>query len=294
MQQILVLLNPAAGTKRAGPLLASMLDVFCKAGFEPVVRTTQKSGDGVSIAAEYAEKVARIVCIGGDGTFNEVVSGVLQSGHPTPIGYIPAGSTNDFAASLGLPHDLMQAVQIAAGETLQAFDVGRFGDRYFTYVASFGAFTQVSYETDQNVKNVLGHLAYVLGAAASLPAIHPLHAVLTTDTGETLEGDYLFGAVGNSTSMGGVLTLDKQLVNMRDGEFELLLVKNPTNAIDLGECIRALLAQDYSSTMLELRQVRSLSVAVDTDWTLDGEFAAGSETVDITVLPKAVQILTKP
>ena len=294
MQQILVLLNPAAGTKRAGPLLASMLDVFCKAGFEPVVRTTQKSGDGVSIAAEYAEKVARIVCIGGDGTFNEVVSGVLQSGHPTPIGYIPAGSTNDFAASLGLPHDLMQAVQIAAGETLQAFDVGRFGDRYFTYVASFGAFTQVSYETDQNVKNVLGHLAYVLGAAASLPAIHPLHAVLTTDTGETLEGDYLFGAVSNSTSMGGVLTLDKQLVNMRDGEFELLLVKNPTNAIDLGECIRALLAQDYSSTMLELRQVRSLSVAVDTDWTLDGEFAAGSETVDITVLPKAVQILTKP
>lgn len=294
MQQILVLLNPAAGTKRAAPHLAEMLDLFCKADFEPIVRTTQKHGDGVNLAAEYAGSVARIICIGGDGTFNEVVSGVLQSGQNTPIGYIPAGSTNDFAASLGLPHDLMQAAQIAVSGTPRAFDVGRFGDRYFTYVASFGAFTQVSYETDQTVKNALGHLAYVLSAAASIPSIHSLHARLTTDTGEVLEGEYLFGAIGNSTSMGGVLTLDQKLVDMQDGLFELLLVKNPANAMDLGECIRALLAQDYTSPMLALRQVRSLTAEIASDWTLDGEFAPGSEQVHIEVLPKAVQLFTQP
>lgn len=295
MEQILVLLNPTAGTRRAAPQLCAILDLFCKAGFAPIVRTTQERGDGVAIAAQYAGKVERIVCIGGDGTFNEVVSGVLQSGNPTPIGYIPAGSTNDFAASLGLPHDLLQAAQTAIDGTPRAFDVGRFGERYFTYVASFGAFTQVSYATDQNVKNVLGHLAYVLGGVASLPAIHALSAAVSTDAGERIEGEWLFGAVGNSTSLGGVLTLDKQLVDMQDGLFELLLVKNPANAAELGECVRALLAQDYSSPMLVLRQLSRLSVEADPamDWTLDGEFAKGSETVEIEVMSKAVQIITQ-
>ena len=296
MEQILVLLNPLAGTKRAAPVLASILDIFCKAGFAPIVRTTQGPGDGTKIAREYGGKVSFMVCIGGDGSLNETVSGVLQSGCRTPIGYIPAGSTNDFAASLGLSKDLLQAARDIVWGKPEPFDVGRFGSRYFTYVASFGAFTEASYNTSQEVKNTLGHMAYLLSAAASLPSIKSTHANLCIGEGEKLEGDYLFGAVGNSTSMGGVLMLEKTLVNFHDGKFELLLVKNPKDALEFGECIRALLAQDYRSSMIEFRQVSSLTVSIDSavDWTLDGEFAEGSRKTEIEVLPSAVDFLINP
>ena len=296
MEQILVLLNPLAGTKRAVPVLASILDVFCKAGFEPIVRTTQGPGDGTRLAREYAGRVSFLVCIGGDGSLNEAVSGVLQSGVRTPIGYIPAGSTNDFAASLGLSKDLLQAAKDIAWGKPTPFDVGRFGNRYFTYVASFGAFTEASYSTPQEVKNTLGHLAYLLQAAASLPNLRSTHAQLRTDEGEKLEGDYLFGAVGNSTSMGGVLTLEKSQVDFHDGLFELLLVKNPKDAASVGECIRALIAQDYHSSMIEFRHVRSVSFSLDTptDWTLDGEYAEGGRKAEIEVLPQAVDLIVNP
>ena len=293
MKQMLVVLNPTAGTKRAGPVLASMLDIFCKAGFAPLVRTTQKQGDGTAIVREYAGQVERVVCIGGDGTFNETVSGLLKSGVRTPLAYIPAGSTNDLATSQGLSKNLLQAAQDAVLGTIRPIDAGRFGDRYFTYVASFGAFTKTSYTTPQDVKNVLGHLAYVLEGAASIPSIHSLHAAIDLEGGEQLEGDYLFGAVGNSTSVGGVLSLDKKLVDLQDGLFELLLVKNPRDAAELGECIRALLAQDYRSRMIELRQVRALTVRLEgeSDWTLDGEFAQGGAEVRIEALPQAIRMI---
>ena len=296
MEQILVLLNPLAGTKRAVPALASILDIFCKAGFEPIVRTTQGPGDGTKLAREYAGRVGFIVCIGGDGSLNEVVSGVLHSGSHTPIGYIPAGSTNDFATSLGLSKDLLQAAKdIIWGKPIP-FDVGRFGSRYFTYVASFGAFTEASYSTPQEIKNTLGHLAYVLQAAASLPTLKSVHAHINTDEGERLEGDYLFGAIGNSTSMGGVLTLEKSQVDFHDGKFELLLVKNPKDAGGLGECIRALIAQGYHSSMIEFRHIRSASISLDpaTDWTLDGEFCEGSRKIELEVLPQAIEMIVNP
>lgn len=293
MKQLLVILNPCAGTKRAGRMLASILDIFCAAGFEPILRTTQGRGDATRLTAEYAGTADRIVCIGGDGTFNEVVTGALQSGLTPLLGYIPAGSTNDFAVSLGLSRNLLQAARDIVTGTPEEFDVGRFGDRYFTYVASFGAFTRTSYATSQRAKNAIGHLAYLLSAAASIPSIRSLHVAMTTDAEERIEGDYLFGAVGNSTSMGGVLRLDQQLVDMQDGLFELLLVKKPANAVDLGECVRALLAKDYRSRMLEVRHLRSLSVETygGLDWTLDGEHARGGEKVCLEVLPRAMRLL---
>lgn len=292
MKRILVILNPCAGTRRGGRALADVLDIFCKNGFLPIVQTTQRPGYGRKLAEAFAGKVDRIVCIGGDGTFNEVVSGVLDSGTDTPIGYIPAGSTNDFAVSLGLSPQLRQAAQDIVRGTPTAFDVGRFGDRYFTYVASFGAFTKASYATGQRAKNTIGHLAYLLSGVASIPSIRSLHAAVVTDSGERLEDDYLFGAVGNSTSLGGVLRLNPKLVDMQDGVLELILIRKPEDAAQLANCVRALLAQDYRSELLVMRKVRSavFTLPEDADWTLDGEYAQGQGHAEISIVPGAVRI----
>lgn len=293
MKQLLLIMNPAAGTKKANPHLPEILSVFGRAGYACLCFMTQKRGDGTELAAQYAAQCDLVVCIGGDGTFNEVISGVVRAGAGTPIGYIPAGSTNDFAASLGLSRNVIQAAQdVVAGRPVP-YDVGRFRDRYFTYVASFGAFTRTSYATSQSVKNALGHLAYVLEGIMELTSLRRYHVAMTLNTGAHEEGDYIFGAISNSTSVGGILTLDKSVVDLNDGQFELLLVKYPRNMTELAEIIRALTSQRYDSPPLIFRSARSLTVTADPgmDWTLDGEFAKGSETIEIENLHSAVNIV---
>lgn len=293
MKKLLLIMNPAAGTKKANPHLPEILSVFGRAGYACLCFMTQKRGDGTSLAAQYAAQVELIVCIGGDGTFNEVISGVVSAGAATPIGYIPAGSTNDFAASLGLSKNVVQAAQdIAAGKPV-SYDIGRFCDRYFTYVASFGAFTKSSYTTSQSVKNALGHLAYVLEGIREITSLHRYHVAVTLDDSLREEGDYIFGAVSNSTSVGGILTLDKNVVDLNDGLFELLLVKYPRNMSELAEVIKALTSQKYDSPALIFHPAKKLSVAADPgmDWTLDGEFAKGSASVEIENLHSAVNIV---
>ncbi|MBQ6160380.1 MAG: YegS/Rv2252/BmrU family lipid kinase [Oscillospiraceae bacterium] len=293
MKQLLLIMNPAAGTKKANPHLPEILSVFGRAGYACTVWMTQKRGDGTALAAKYAGDADLVVCIGGDGTFNEVISGLVQSGAETPVGYIPAGSTNDFAASLGLSKNVIRAAQdIVAGQPVP-YDVGRFRDRYFTYVASFGAFTKTSYATSQSVKNVLGHLAYILGGVKELSSLRRYHVRLTLEDGRQEEGDYLFGAVSNSTSVGGILTLDPEIVDMNDGQFELLLVKYPSGMGALAETIRALTTQHYDSPSLIFRTARKLLAEADPgmDWTLDGEFAKGSSRIEIENLHSAVRIM---
>lgn len=295
MKRLLLIMNPAAGTKKANPHLPEILSVFGRAGYECRVWMTQKRGDGVTLAARYAAQVDLIVCIGGDGTFNEVISGVVRSGASTPIGYIPAGSTNDFAASLGLSKNVIQAAQdIVAGSPVP-YDVGKFQDRYFTYVASFGAFTKTSYATPQSVKNVLGHMAYVLGGIRELSSLRRYHVSLTMEDGRREAGDYIFGAISNSTSVGGILTLDKDVVDMNDGLFELLLVKFPGSMTALAEIVRALTTQRYDSPSLVFRPARKLTITADPgmDWTLDGEFAKGSAQIEVENLHSAVNIQVK-
>lgn len=293
MKQLLLIMNPAAGTKKANPHLPEILSIFGRAGYACLCFMTQKRGDGTELAAQYAAQCDLVVCIGGDGTFNEVISGVVRVGAGTPIGYIPAGSTNDFAASLGLSKNVIQSAQdVVAGRPVP-YDVGRFRDRYFTYVASFGAFTRTSYATSQSVKNALGHLAYVLEGIMELTSLRRYHVAMTLNTGAHEEGDYIFGAISNSTSVGGILTLDKSVVDLNDGQFELLLVKYPRNMTELAEIIRALTSQRYDSPPLIFRSARSLTVTADPgmDWTLDGEFAKGSETIEIENLHSAVNIV---
>ena len=293
MKKLLLIMNPCAGMKRANPLLPEIISVFGRGDYETTVFMTEKRGDGTTLAERYAPDMDVIACIGGDGTFNEVISGVCRSGCQTPIGYIPAGSTNDFAASLKLSKNIVQAAQDIVWGHPKSFDVGKFQDRYFTYVASFGAFTKVSYATSQNIKNALGHLAYILGGIKELASLRKWHCRLETDEGQVMEDDYIFGAVSNSTSVGGILTLDPEIVDMNDGVFELLLMKSPANVLELNECIRALTAQDYSSPMLRFCPARKVTVtaAPEMDWTLDGEYAPGSDTLVIENLHNAVDVL---
>lgn len=296
MKRLLLVMNPMAGMKKANPLLTEILDVFAKAGYLCVVHMTQAPGDATQQVKRFASDVDLIVCIGGDGTFNETISGVLAAGAKTPIGYIPAGSTNDFAASLHLNKHVVDAARDIVNGVPVTYDVGRFEDRYFTYVASFGAFTKVSYATSQSVKNALGHLAYVLGGIAELSAIRSWHVSLEVDDGQFVSGNYLFGAVSNSTSVGGILTLDPKIVDMNDGKFELLLIKAPENLADLGEIVRALTAQDYQSHMLTFLPARKIRIQADPnmDWTLDGEYAKGRETVEIENIYNAIQVMCSP
>ena len=293
MKRLLLIMNPAAGTKKANPHLPEILSTFSRAGYLCLTFMTQKRGDGTELAVHYGAWADLIVCIGGDGTFNEVISGLVRAGLKTPVGYIPAGSTNDFAASLGLSRNVIQAAQdIVAGKP-HPFDIGRFRDRYFTYVASFGAFTKTSYATSQSVKNTLGHLAYILGGIKELSSLRRYRVSMTLDDGSREQGDYIFGAVSNSTSVGGILSLDPEIVDMNDGLFELLLVKYPENAADLGNIVLAVTTQNYDAPSIVFRTARKLLVEADAsmDWTLDGEFAKGSSRVEIENLHGVVNVV---
>ena len=251
-------------------------------------------GDATAVAREKGKDVDLVVCCGGDGTLNETITGLLSAGADTPIGYIPAGSTNDFASSLKLPTNILKAAQtIVEGEPV-SYDVGRFGGRYFSYVASFGAFTRSSYATPQNIKNALGHTAYVLSGITELSQIRNEHVKMEID-GQTVEGDFLFGAICNSTSVGGILTLDPKQVDMGDGLFEILLVRAPENLGEIHECIQALQSQKYNCAMLTFRSAQKVRIFADPEmpWTLDGEKEDGHETVEVENLHHAIRLMQK-
>ena len=288
----LIIMNPCSGKKKANKFLTDIVDTFTKDGYMNTVLTTLKQGDGTSYVKEYGEGYDLITCIGGDGTFNEVVAGLLEAELNIPIGYIPAGSTNDFASSLNLSSGIVKAAQdIVNGERI-SLDIGSFNGRKFSYVASFGAFTQTSYATPQNVKNMLGHLAYVLEGAASITSIRPEHLKIEAD-GKVYEGDYIFGAISNSTSLAGILKLKPEYVDMGDGKFELLLVKAPKNPIDLTEIIYMLSNQDYNSGMLTFINADSFKIYANEKmaWSLDGEYQEGCQDILVENLHHAVDVI---
>ena len=291
---MLFIVNPVAGQRRILRFLPEVISIFNEGGFEVTIYTTTAPSSALRIVAERAADHDIVVCAGGDGTLNETISGVLRSGTDVPIGYIPAGSTNDFAASLSLPNNIPQAASAIVNGEPVSYDVGKFSNRYFSYVASFGAFTRVSYSTPQNTKNMLGHIAYLLEGIQELAQIRSTHVRFELE-GETIEDDYIFGAVSNSTSVGGVLTLDPKQVDMRDGKFELLLVRMPKDAIELRDCIQALKSQRYDCGVITFRSVSSLTIYPDPamPWTLDGEKAEGSEMIQITNLHHAIRLIRR-
>ena len=296
MKKLLLILNPCSGKKKASHALADVVNVFNRGGYDVTVYITAARGDATTVVAQRAPEFDLVVCAGGDGTFNETISGLLAGGHDTPIGYLPAGSTNDFASSLHLSKNLVEAARDIVEGTPRRLDVGRFNDRYFSYVASFGAFTRASYATSQNVKNALGHLAYILSGIKELAYIRSRRLRFTLDDGRVLEDEYIFGAISNSTSVAGILTLSEDLVDMNDGVFELLLVRKPENLLELNDCVLALTTQDYHTPMLTFTSARSVEIEApeDMDWTLDGEREPGSAHCRAENLHDAIRIVTRP
>lgn len=292
MKKLLFVFNPLAGTRKAGRVLPDILSIFNRAGYDVTVHITGESGDGTSVVQRLGPEMDMVVCCGGDGTFNETVSGILNSNLSVPIGYIPAGSTNDFARSLSLETDFIKAAEQITGGQAQDYDIGRFGDRYFTYVASFGAFTRVSYATPQNMKNIFGHAAYLLEGITELGQIKPIRMQLAAD-GHVFDEEFLFGAICNSTSLGGVLNLDPQQVDMADGKFEVLLVRPPKDLLELSKCIQSLQTHQYDNPMISFISASRVLVnaAPDVAWSLDGERATVDGQLEICNLRRAIQLI---
>ncbi|MFR9192331.1 MAG: diacylglycerol/lipid kinase family protein [Anaerovoracaceae bacterium] len=288
----LIIMNPFSGKREANKYLTDIIDIFTKGGYMTTILTTTERGDGTVYASRYAGEFDLITCIGGDGTFNEVVAGLLDGGERVPVGYIPAGSTNDFANSLKLSTNILKATEDIVKGRLKTLDIGSFNGRKFSYVASFGAFTQTSYSTPQSVKNMLGHLAYILEGATSLTSIKPQHLKIEANW-MPYEDDYIFGAISNSTSLAGILTLDPQYVDMNDGLFELLLVRSPKNPIELAEIVYMLTTQNYESNKITFVNADSFTIYADEnmDWSLDGEYQEGCERIEIENLHNAIDIV---
>ena len=294
-KKMLLVINPCAGKKKIQGKLTQVIDRFNRAGYLVTTYITAAPGDGLEAVARLAKDMDLVVCCGGDGTFNETLSGVLKSGVSIPVGYIPAGSTNDFASSLHLSSDIMEAVQDIIDGTPVKMDAGAFNDQFYSYIASFGAFTRTSYATSQALKNTLGHAAYLLSGIKEVAHIKPYALKLTLPEGETVEGNFIFGAISNSTSVGGILTLASDRVDMTDGKLELLLIRAPKNLLELGECVRALQQKTYNCEMITFLSTDSLMVSAPEDlcWTIDGEQEPGHMATEIFCVQHAIQVITK-
>ena len=292
-KKALIILNPKAGLKKANRLLTDIIKEIQKGGYICTSFITTAALDAKNIAAEMGANYDLIVAVGGDGTFNEVVSGIHTSGVKTLIGYIPAGSTNDFATTLKLSSSPKEAAKDIASGTSRKLDIGSFNDRIFTYVASFGAFTETAYTTPQELKNALGHLAYIIEGSKDIWNIKSYKMKIKTDR-NTFEGDYIFGAISNSTSLGGLLKINPNIVDMNDGLLEMLFIKRPENLNELGQIITALNTMNYNSPMIDFCSAPQAEIRApkSMNWTLDGEMAEGKGVIKIKNIKDAVNIIT--
>lgn len=291
-QKLLLIVNPAAGRTKSRAPLFDALTRFSEAGYLLSIHTTTGRGDATAVTVQNGADYDVIVAAGGDGTLNEVISGLMQLEQPPLLGYLPLGSTNDFAASLHLSRSPATAAAAMIRHPPRKLDIGRWNDRHFVYVASFGAFTRSSYAAPQAAKNALGHFAYILEGMKDLSTLRPYTIRLTAD-GEVLDGEYLFGAVCNSTSIGGLMKLDPERVVLDDGKFELLLIPSPKTPADLQKLVLALLEQQYDREGLVFRHVSSIHLETDEDlpWSLDGEYAPSSPSVNIENRQQALTML---
>ena len=292
-QSIPLIANFTSGRGRCATQIHEVIRAFAAKGYGTDVHVTSRRGHATELAMEYA-KSGLLTCAGGDGTLNEVITGVMrlpEEERPT-LGYIPCGSTNDFAATLGLPGDMAKAAQRIMEMNPITLDVGRYQDRYFSYVASFGAFTEASYSTPQDMKNALGHFAYVIEGVRNLQTLRP-YAMRFEADGQVYEGDYLFGAISNSTSIAGLVKLDEKLVKLNDGLLELLLIRYPQSLDELGRVAICLNMQNYDHTAITLVQAKKIVIdnPDHTPFTLDGEYGSDEEHIVIENVHHAIRLM---
>jgi YegS/Rv2252/BmrU family lipid kinase len=297
-KKALVLINKTAGMGKAGNDLIDIVTGLAEQGFEPIVYPIipGTSFSSEKILARYDGKIERVICSGGDGTLNHVMNAIMDMENKPLLSYVPSGSTNDFAKGLGIPPVRAKAIRIATKGTPFAYDVGKLNDRYFNYVAAFGAFSKVSYATDQELKNVLGYAAYVIGAIAELPQNigYSCHMKIEAD-GIAEEGDYVFGSISNSASVGGMNLFGDTDIHQDDGKMELMLIRAPKNLAEFNAIISSLATRAPGNPYITFRQVHSARFVSDnnTEWTLDGEFGGSYKEADISVVNKAITIMIK-
>lgn len=293
-KKMFFLFNPKAGKAQIKNHLMNIVDVFVKGGYEVEIYPTQGRGDAVRAVQERKKGFDLLVCCGGDGTLDEAVTGMIRSGEILPVGYIPAGSTNDFANSLKLPKNMVQAAKVVVDGVDFACDIGTFNEGVFVYIAAFGLFTDVSYGTGQEMKNVLGHMAYLLEGMKSLSSIKSFYMKFTY--GDTVvEGDFIYGMITNSVSVGGFKNITGKSVKLDDGEFEVTLIRRPLSAMELTEIVGALLNRDLDTEALVSFKTSRLEVESQeaVAWTLDGEFGGQHQRVLIENRRQAVNIRVK-
>lgn len=294
MKRLTMIVNPVAGTMRIKGSMLEIVKKMCYDGYSVNVVVTKSRGDATKAAAALSKSDCDIVvCAGGDGTLNEVISGIVSADSSLPIGYIPCGSTNDFAQSMKIPTTPEIACELVLKGKAKPFDIGLFcKNRIFSYIASFGAFTESSYSTPQEMKNALGHFAYILQGVKSIGNIKPYRVTIEANN-KTIVGDYVFGAVANSTSIAGLVKLDEKVVDTADGMFEIILAKNPKNANELNELVGAVLTGNLKSPMLTC--FKSSCIKFKTEeampWTLDGEHAHGANEVLIENLHNKIELI---
>lgn len=293
-RKLLFVYNPKAGKARIKSKLSDIMDVFAAADYEITVSPTRGRGDARKIVAGRSREYELVVCSGGDGTLDEAVTGMMESGFRTPIGYIPAGSTNDFGGSLALPKNMVQSAEIAVRGKDFSCDIGSFNQDVFVYIAAFGLFTDVSYETAQDVKNVLGHMAYILEGVKRLSAVRSFPMKVTCEN-RVIEEDFIFGMITNSVSVGGFKNITGKNVQLDDGLFEVTLIKRPKNPIELNNIMLSLLNRDIDAGAMYCFRTASLTLESPEPvaWTLDGENGGSHRKVEIRNLCRKIDIRVK-
>lgn len=290
-KKALFIINPVSGKKQILRLLPNVIREFMDAGYMVTTMITSRRGEAGDFAAQFGRDYDLLCCSGGDGTLNETLNGLAREYIHVPLGYIPCGSTNDFANSHGISTDILTAAKQASSGTIKDYDIGMYGEHYFTYLAAFGVFSWLAYTTDQNLKNVLGHTAYIIEGIKDLSKVKPVHIKITANN-VIHEDDYIFGVVCNSSSIGGTLIFPKNMVDTGDGKFEVLLIKMPKSFIELENVIKGLRNQDYSSPLIDFFQASDIYVEnpEGLQWSLDGECSGYYKSVRIKTLNKFLHL----
>lgn len=291
-KKLYLIANPCSGTGKIKTQLYPIVQVFSDGGYDVTVHLTDERGDATIQTAALSKEYEMIVCCGGDGTLNEVITGLMQNKNKFKLGYIPAGTLNEWSGGLKISRNMKKAAQDLLDDNIVPLDIGKFAEHYFSYTASFGAFTEASYSAPQAAKNMLGKIAYLFEGIKTLGNIHPIHLKVNCD-GHEVEGDFIFGTVSNSLSVGGVVHYKEALVELGDGLFEVLLIRYPSNLTELQAAVSAILTKDFSNKSVEFFQAKKVVFenAQEVDWTLDGEHIAPLKRIEVENLHAAVNFL---
>lgn len=292
MKKLLFVYNPHSGKGQIGIHLAEIIDIFTKGGYDVTAHPTQCRLDAYETVRSRASDYELVVCSGGDGTTNEVIKGIMDGGHNVPVGSIPAGTMNDFATSLGIPKYMPDAARVIVDGTPEYVDIGAFNDQFFTYVAAFGAFTKVSYETDQQLKNSLGALAYFIEAFKTVDYNQRYNITITSE-GKTVAGEFIFGMVANSLSVGGIKGLAGKDISMNDGIFEGIFIKKPSTLIEFQQTLNALIRKEFDAPYFYYFKSSDFKFESDgtVPWTLDGEYGGSSSEISLHVVHNAMKVV---